>query len=682
MFHLRPFRRTLLRHLPALSLLLALTGTLAAQDARSLFDEGMTAFRAGQYDQALSKFRAVIRMDPADAQTWRLLRESQDALVDLMVEGGEFATFAEEVLKRSREHRRSVMRDPEAAGALAHKAVTGSYPDRSRAIFELSTTFGPFGVPPLVQALSSGDENLHDAAIFALSRLGSTATIPLLAASRAGNAKVRMGVLVALAQLDDPRGRARILDLAANDEDDTIRSLAASFAQKFLVGTAGAAGESMRQGWAFYEFDPQRGLTDVENFGVVWKMEGSHLVPTDVPSPMVPYELARQSFERAMALGSAEARPALALVNGTEIAILDGQIAQGEDLGAQREQRVVAALSLPHADLDGGLSQAVQRHAIAAATSLAALLDGPGLVATSGLRRALTVDAPSLRVQAALTLAGAPDASSPVVGVLGEALAWKAIRVVQIVDSNDARRNDLDRWLTERGVTVIPARTGAEGLVNLFQARFVDAFVVADPLPDYYARRFVAEIRRHSGFAETPVLILGNKETGEIEGAEVLEKPDGEAVVASFGELGAARENLDATAAAAAERLASLAKFSPQTVSEVRDGLREALKRKDAVALPAMRALQRAGGETEVDALNAVLADEGRGTPARIAAADALAGIFSRMHGQPVDRTALEAGLKSEDAGLVEACARALGQAGPEQAEAEAPAAPAGNPGP
>ncbi len=666
--------------------MLALAGTLAAQDARSLFDEGMTAFRAGQYDQALTKFRAVIRMDPADAQTWRLLRESQDSLVDLMVEGGEFATFAEEILKRSRGHRRSVMRDPEAAAALAHKAVTGSYPERSRAVFELGTTFGPFGVPPLVQALSSGDENLHDAAIFALSRMGTMATIPLLAASHAGKAAVRMGVLVALAQLDDPRGRARILDMAANDEDATIRSLAGNFAQQFQVGTAGAASEALRQGWAFYEFDPQRGLTDAENFGVVWSMEGSHLTPVDVPSAMVAYELARGDFQRAMELGSAEAPPALALVYGTEIAILDGQIAQGVDLEGEREQRVVGALSLPHADLGGGLSQAVQRGAVPAATALAALLDGPGLVATSGLRQALTSDAPSLRVQAALTLAGAPDASTPVVGALGEALAWKAVRVVQIVDPNDTRRGDLDRWLTEHGVTVVPARTGAEGLVNLFQAGFVDAFVVADPLPDYYARRFVAEVRRHPGFAETPVLILGNKDTGEIEGAEVLEEPDGEAVLASFGELGSAREDLAATAAAAAQKLADLAEFSPGTVADVRDALRDALQREDPVALPAMQALQRVGGESELDALNAVLADEGRGIPARTAAANALAGILSRMHGQPVDRTALEAGLKSEDAGLIEACARALGQAGPEAADSSGPMeespAPEGNPGP
>ncbi|MBC8329951.1 MAG: hypothetical protein H8E31_14525, partial [Planctomycetes bacterium] len=76
---------------PARSLLLAATLLLApasallaqGQDPEVVFLEGKHAFRNGDHETALAKFREVVQLDPSYADAYRMLASSQDFLAQL-----------------------------------------------------------------------------------------------------------------------------------------------------------------------------------------------------------------------------------------------------------------------------------------------------------------------------------------------------------------------------------------------------------------------------------------------------------------------------------------------------------------------------------------------------------------------------------------------------------------------
>lgn len=636
---------------------LAPASAAGAQDVQQAFDEGMRAFRDGDYPAAISRFREVVRLAPGSTEAMQLLLESQDqqALVELLMAGGEFETFAREVLEAARTAAREAVRDADAAAADAAGVFTDSYAERARAVFALRTKYGPFAVAPVLAHLASSRSGEREQAIYALSRLGTEATLPLLAATRSALRDVREGVLFALGALADPRAEARIAEMAALDPDPTVRALAAK------LSSGDPASLAYAQGWAFYVRDPERGLSEVENHGVMWTVDGARLGWTELPAALVPLELARESLRRAVDLGHPAGAEALALACGSEVGVLEALIREGEeDLAERREECAREALLLGQTALNGALERALERGDIPSAGALVALLDGPGLATDSGLRLAVAGTVPSLRFASALALARAGDSSPETVGALADALGLQALRVVVVADPDRARRAALAGDLAAGGVVVLEASDGASGLLMLQRSVNADAIVVADPLPDLYARRFVVEARRDPRRAETPVFVLGGAETGEIEGAEVVETLSADIVAGAFGELDGQRRLHLETAAAAASSLAELARHRPDAVMPVTPALAGAAGREDEVSIPALHALSHCGTSAEMPALLGVVGDRGRSPAARAAAAGAVAGVLSREPAAPVDPTVLEEAAKEGEPELARACARAL----------------------
>ncbi|KAA3607229.1 MAG: hypothetical protein DWQ01_16160 [Planctomycetota bacterium] len=662
MIHIhRSHRRLPRRLLLAASLVLLPAGSLwAQQDPHELFQQGMRAFRDGNLEEAQSKFRQVVSLDPSRDDALKLFTESQDALIELMVEGGEFQTFAEEILAASAAAGREALRDPEAASELAQACLTGSASSRQQAIFRLSR-FGPFGAQPLVRELAAPNEDRRFAAVYALSRLGSSVLAPLTVAATSDDARVRQGAMMALSQMDDERVHSLMAHIAASDSDGQNRQMAMSFG-----GDPNSAGAlAMEQGWKYYNQDAAGGMAGVENHGVMWTIDGASLEPYDVPRATVPLEMAKAEFLRALGYGVAEASVGLSMVYGTELAVLAAEMERGnadvEDAYfAQRR----AALTLPQASMDQALLQAMDRGDVATSEALIGLMAGPGLVNFSGLSAAVSSSIPSLRFAAANALAGAGDASPAVVQALAEAVSLEALRMVHVVDTDPARAQALSAALSSMGIVVVSGMDGADALVNLARAPYADAFVLADPLPDFYARRIVKEIRRRDDLSEVPIFVYGNEETGDIDGAEVVESLTAEDLVGGLGAWGSERQSFMNTAAAAADSLARLATAQASSVASVSDSLGSAIQREDAVSVPVMGALSAVGYAAQLDALMGVVGNIDRSMEARAAAANAVAGILARNAGTMVDAGVLEAAMNSDDRNLSMAAARALGMMG------------------
>jgi len=641
--------------LAALFLVLG-TASAAAQDVQSLFDKGMTAYREGNYDEARSMFRQVVAANPGHADAVALLGESEDALLELLVAGGEFETFAKEILSSASTGTREAMRDADAAAQDCEAVFSEDLNTRNEAIFALGMKYGPFAAPPLVAALADSKESRRLAAIYALSRMGSRVVLPLMAASHSSNPQVRMGVLHAMNALGDLRNEARIADMAENDADGTVRSLAAAI----RGNSASPAEQHADQAHAWFKGQGGLGLSTVENYGVLWTIEGSRLTPYDVPTSVVAFELAKHHLIRAQELGNGEAAMALAVCYAAEVAALGGVGASGTDVDAQTAAQKNALLTIPHAAINDGLHWALDNGLTMVAEALIAALDGSGGRDWSGLRAALSSGQTGPRVAAAIALAGQDVFDSAVISALAEAVGYEAIRVVHIIDGDPKRAAALAAALNDAGVTAVVASGGGEGIANMRMALMVDAFVISDPLPDSYARRVVEMVRGDARFGDAPVFVLGNADTA-FENAEVVESVDAATVVAAFAELDTERERYESTAAAAALGL-SYAAYNDKAGAAVA-ALEVAAGRTDMVAIPALWALGRIGSASSATVIQNVVADTGRSSDVRVAAADA-ASELHRRGGGALDAQVFQAAMLEGDAALASACARVLGVIG------------------
>ena len=644
-------RTSALRLLVGATLFTVSATSANAQTSQQLLDQGMAAYHQGNYEAATAKFREIVASNPSNADALQMLHQSEDALLELLIEGGEFEAFAREILASARSEGREAMRDLDAAATAAEGCFSDSYSDRANAIFALSQNFGPFGAVPLVSAMGDSNESRRLAAIYALSRMGSNMVLPVMAATHSTNTEVRLSSLHVLNALGDPRAMARVADMAANDADGSVQALAGSM-------VAGDAAQMLlEQGSHYFHHDMVRGLAPTENYGVLWTIDGRTLSPYDVPQNVVEMELAKHSLLRAMELGANGAEWRLGMVYASEIAVLQGH---GEDLAEQMTAQNNALLTLNHNALDEALTHAVRSNRAAASEVLIAALDGAGGKAWNSLQEALQSPIPSISHSAAIALAHQGDYNAEVTNSLANALALDAQRMVHIIDGNADRANALADSLMMAGVDVTVASDGATGLVNMHLGLNVDAFVIADPLSDLYAGRVVKSLRMDNRFGSTPVFVIGNDDTGEMD-ANVVESVDAATIMESFADLDAQRERYIAMATAAAKALAH-ASHNGQ-VGSATSAMIGALGRADSIAKYAAHGLGFSGDGSAAPALLAVVSNTGRSSEVRSAAAAALGNLFARS-GVAVDTAALQSAMTEGDADLSAACARAIGVMG------------------
>jgi hypothetical protein len=610
---------------------------ISAQEDSNLFEQGMVAFHNGNFDLAQSKFREVISENPSNADALLLLHQSQDALLELLIAGGEFETFAREMLASARAEGRTAMRDTDAAAKAAEGCFSESYQDRAKAIFALHQNYGPFAAVPLVHALGDSNESRRLAAVYALSRMGANVVMPLMTAARSSNTEVRLGALHALNVLNDNRASALISDLAANDADGSVRALAS----EILQSGASPASQLIAQAWSFFNHDAN-GLSSIENHGAMFSIDGRNLVAYDVPQSLVAAEWAKRLMLRAGELG-ADTSAGLAVIYASEVAILNGIDGGEEQAAAQRN----ALLTLSTSSINSGLELAVENNMIAAAQQLISVLDGAGNSDWAGLYNAMGSNVPMISHSAAVALSNRGQYGADVVQNLATAVRLESKRIVHIIDGDSVRANSMKMAFGDMGVSAIVSNDGASGLVSMHLASNVDAFVIAEVLPDLYASRVSKSIKEDPRFSDVAVYVLGEDALTAID------------VIDNFGDLSGARQAYANMAAAAATALLHPA-HAGDADSAV-DSLVGALNRQDSVAVPSAMALGFAGASSDVaDALLSVVADTERSSEVRVASANALSNMFART-GVAADAAYFQSAMTEGDAALSEACARAIG---------------------
>jgi hypothetical protein len=610
---------------------------ISAQEDSNLFEQGMVAFHNGNFDLAQSKFREVISENPSNADALLLLHQSQDALLELLIAGGEFETFAREMLASARAEGRTAMRDTDAAAKAAEGCFSESYQDRAKAIFALHQNYGPFAAVPLVHALGDSNESRRLAAVYALSRMGANVVMPLMTAARSSNTEVRLGALHALNVLNDNRASALISDLAANDADGSVRALAS----EILQSGASPASQLIAQAWSFFNHDAN-GLSSIENHGAMFSIDGRNLVAYDVPQSLVAAEWAKRLMLRAGELG-ADTSAGLAVIYASEVAILNGIDGGEEQAAAQRN----ALLTLSTSSINSGLELAVENNMIAAAQQLISVLDGAGNSDWAGLYNAMGSNVPMISHSAAVALSNRGQYGADVVQNLATAVRLESKRIVHIIDGDSVRANSMKMAFGDMGVSAIVSNDGASGLVSMHLASNVDAFVIAEVLPDLYASRVSKSIKEDPRFSDVAVYVLGEDALTAID------------VIDNFGDLSGARQAYANMAAAAATALLHPA-HAGDADSAV-GSLAGALNRQDSVAVPSAMALGFAGASSDVaDALLSVVADTERSSEVRVASANALSNMFART-GVAADAAYFQSAMTEGDAALSEACARAIG---------------------
>lgn len=621
---------------------------VSAQGPQELMNQGMEAYDAGDYETAIAKFRQILAAEPSNSEAMELLANSEDALLELLVAGGEWEMFAREVMAAAAEAGREARRDIDAAAADAAGVFSDDFSERQQAIFKLANTYGPFAAPPLAKELASDKESRRLAAIYALSRMGSQLFLPVVTCCFSTNAQVRLGALHVLNEMNDPRADAIIAGMAENDPDGAVRALAG---QIRVPGDPAAL--HVEQAKAYMNGDLNRGLPPAENYGVLWTTDGANLIPYEVPTSVVALELAKFHLLGAEQMGSDAAEPLLARVYASQVAALRADPETMELAPAQMN----ALASLPHSILNGALKSALDADDVLGAEVMIEALDAWAGKAWSSLTLGLESGTPSVRFASALALAHTLDVSPAVVAALGECLAAEAIRVVHLCDTDAARADALAAALEAAGVTVVRATTGSDAIVNSNLAATVDAFVVSDPMSGLYAKRFVDGLR-NGRFADTPVFVYGNEQT-ELDNAEVVEELDAATVIGAFGELDGARAERAMVALRASRVMVYIAlqgKAGPAVES-----MAQALSRDDdEIVTWVCAALGYAQDASVVPALLDLLADESRNDEPRAAAASALAAL-ARSAGATVDMAVVQAAMEGAGPLLGEACAKLVG---------------------
>lgn len=619
------------------------------QDLTGTFNEGVDLLKRGDDAGALAKFQAVLAMDPGHDAAYELFRATEHEIwVEMLVKEGEFELVAKRLMGLAEIGRKERRDDEEAIRALLAELNTNDVMTRVRTTRTLASDHGEYAVPLMIHALADPD-NDDRRVIFmrALTDMGDDVVLPLVAALGTPDAFQRRNVALTLGYIGDPRANGALAALATGDPDAGVQA-AASEALARTGGNDNAVGQLLELGNAYHAASPSV-LRPHQYSDVVWSWSGNGLVATEVPTFLYNEELAKQSFYHALRLapGSTEALAGIARASVSEHEQLSERAAAGQDVGDWADRLADDDLAIQVAGtpaLDMALLWALEQGDHTAASGLCRALGASATSPTQGLLRALRSEgAGAIRGEAAVALGhiavhGNTSASGDVVAALAEAASRRVMQIAAIIDADASRSANLAQALSSRGVLVNDWNTGAKGLAGLRRIPGVDVVLVAESLPDLTFHQVVTEVKADSRTANAPVLILAADADSAMEtwgdhAADALAGPADIAKVeaALEGGMNADRDEANALAGRAATALAHLAAAGTSDVASAADALAGALDgRPDNVVTPALGALGHAGGPRHAGAAAAVLADGSRSDEARIAAGNALAGIFSR----------------------------------------------------
>lgn len=648
-------------------------------EVQDLFRQGLRALEQNDDEAAVRAFQRVLALDPSREDAYQLWKSvDNDVWLDLMVREGQMQLAAQRILELARAGRADAQNDPAAIREQLAELIRNA--DDVIARREIAATLaakhGEFVVPAMLPALAdAGNDERRVLFMRALEEMGHVVVMPLIASLSSPEPRLRRHVALALGRLGDRRAVGSLVMLAQGDPDTQVR-LAAEQALSGLTGTVptGASAADLLTAEALdYALERDSVMGPYGRSAVVWRWSGNGLVGVETDAAFYGVEVARRRVARALEAdaGSAGARAALGLAGAKAMVKLHAIDAAGGDVGGMRDRvqnGYLQALTVGAGPLDGALRIALNNGDEAAAVGLLQAIAATADSVSAGVGAAL--QSPELRVrgEAALAVANAVlrganggAAMGAAVDALGKSAGQAVLRQAIVIDGNGNRARAVAERLSGPGMTVAVAPSGVLGLRLILDVAAADLVLIASDLSDLTADKIIDQVRRQPALDGVPIVLL----TADAELADAYgDRIDG--AVTELGELESTVEpllgdrrsqgqaianDLAARACAAIDALAAAG--HADALARTADSLAAAAGREvDAVAIPALQALGRVGGDSVTGTVVAIVADADRSDAVRIAAANCLASVF-RRGGRPVDDGFEElAGVLTSDASI------------------------------
>lgn len=637
------------RSLSLLALSVASLALPAAAQSED-FQKAVDALDRGNAEEALGHLQAVLAADPSNEAAYELWVNTEHTVwLKMLTKGGEFELLTKELMERAGQGRKQRQNNPDAIRELVKELSSDDVLVRNRVTNQLASDFGEYAVPMLIYSLAdqqNGERRVN--VITALAKMGADVVPPLCEALLdAPDAFLRKNVATTLGYIKDPRAQAALSDAAGHDGDSGVKA-AANQALAKVGGGGDASALFLALGDAYYG-ESDSVLMPHQYSDVVWRWEGNGLASTETPRFLYAPEMAKKCYYRALARLSdpGKALAGIARCAVTEIGRLAEWKSAGQDTGdweTRLQSDDLAAQMAGPESLELALGWALQQGDMVAASGLCRLLSSTGKTTSANLRAALA-GSKSLSVQGEAAVAlgriayrNREAASAETIAALTTAAGHQVLRIGAVIGGDEASGRALAAELEQHGYSASFWPTGSRGLVSLRSLPGVDLIVVAERnLGELSARQVINDLRRDPRTARTPIYVrVGSAEAdasafGDVNG--LIGPSDDIAATAEAAAkepLNRDRQEALMLAARAAATLHALAAGK----SEV-GGTAEALAatladRPDEVVVPALGALQFVGGGAQVERIAAVLSNAERSEAARVAAADALAGVFSR----------------------------------------------------
>jgi len=660
------------------SLLLLPAVATAQSDLRESFDQGVSLLRSGDREAALAQFQAVLAMDPSHEAAYELWKStSHDVWLDLLAESGRFELIGKRLMDLASAGREERRDDPEAVSALLDDVFSDDAVARRKAILTLSSQHGEYVVPVLVPILADQvDGDRRVLAIHTLTEMGSGVVLPLIQTLKSEDAFLRRQVAYTLGYIGDSRAVPALAATASSDGDSGVAKAAASALSR-IGGNQDAVAGYLMQGDLYRAEDPKV-LGPGMRSSVVWSWNRS-LEKAATPSYLYADKLAESAYYEALltAPNNLAARVGIAGAAAAQAGALETRAAAGVDVDEQQTSvagSLMAASAVGSDALDMALGHSLDISDETGAAILCRLLGNTGNDRTGSLQRALGARG-AVASEAALALGhialrtGAAVETDAVEG-LARSAGREIMQVAGVIDDNEQRVNVLRNELEGRGVLVRAWSSAAVGLAAVRRSPGFDVLIITDRPSDLTAHQVFGDLREDPRMANTQLLVVADDadEASELYGdwtSGVLTTSDLSALDdALAGEMTGDRARAKELAVRSAKLLAALSASSGAELMKTQARLAAALSGSEEVLVPLLTALGRCGDGTVVEAVTAVLTDSDHSEEARVAAADALTGIFTRTGSAGADTTAaiLETARNADSAKIRMAAATTLGR--------------------
>lgn len=511
--------------------------------ASEKLDEGLKLLRAGDREsvqKAIVVLREALAADLSSEDALAALAQAEyagwQALLNLMASGAEGANVAVAILDIATPRLPAKAFNEEELRSLVKTSCEAeSFSERFDAAATLGRVYGEFAVPYLLAYLgSSNTDQMTNAHITLMSRLGRSAVPPLSVAVLKGSPTVRRMIAHELGQIGDERSLGAVAE-ATKDTDPDVRNAAIQAHEKLAgkfswAADLGAAELYLRLAQLYYS-GSYRVMAYTDRPLVTW-LWSDRLVSTDVPKHLYVLKMAEAACYDSLRLdpSNMEARALLARVLASEKMASDAVAPQSEGdavtaehaAGLANAEGVVASLGWD--TLSDALGTSLDQNDKAAATFLLKVMPmvygGADFTSDNPVVRATTDTSAGVRIAAAeailrfngirrLTAYPDPDGfTSLVAQSVGEIVP----RQVLVIDVRDERRNKVLTELNNAKFIAYDARMGSDGYILARRLSGLDLVIASPDLSDMdllALQRRLAEDDRTKG---VPLLVISTPE--------------------------------------------------------------------------------------------------------------------------------------------------------------------------